>query len=112
MNTTTKQAKDDPISNGYILVHNADRILREQIFTRRKALLDYGNDIAVAKSQGKSEGRIEGRNEGLIEGERIGLLKGALKNQKEMVEKMRKNGASEDLIHAVLGDDYENYALP
>ena len=66
-----------------ILELNGDAAVREQVFTRKKALLDYNNDIAVAKSQGKSEGRIERDN--------------------EIFENMRRNGFTDDQIQLALG---------
>lgn len=39
---------------------NADTILREQIRQRDKAIRDYYNDMAIAKSEGRAEGKAEG----------------------------------------------------
>ena len=99
--TATKQAKDDPISDGYVLAHNADRILRELIFTRRKALLDYGNDIAVAEARGYEKGLLRGwihvRLEERLKGEPF---------ERRVAANMRKNGFTEEQIRSVLGEGY------
>lgn len=44
---------------------NADVALREQILARDKAVMDYENDMASARDEGKAEGRAEDRLEGL-----------------------------------------------
>lgn len=67
---------------------NADTILREQIRQRDKAIRDYENDMAIAKSEGKAEGRKEERN--------------------MIVETMRKNGFTEEQIKLALGNNYSN----
>lgn len=67
---------------------NADTILREQIRQRDKAIRDYENDMAIAKSEGKKEGRKEERN--------------------MIAETMRKNGFTEEQIKLALGNNYSN----
>lgn len=59
---------------------NADTILREQIRQRDKAIRDYENDMAVARSEGREEERST------------------------IAERMRKNSFSEEQIKLVLGD--------
>lgn len=63
---------------------NANTILREQIRQRDKAVRDYENDMAIAKS----EGRKEERN--------------------MIAETMRKNGFTEEQIKLALGNNYSN----
>ena len=46
---------------------NADEKLREQIRVQQKAEYDYGNDMAVARDEGRAEGLMEGRLETLKE---------------------------------------------
>ena len=50
---------------------NADIALRERIRARHKAVMDYGNDIATAKDEGREEGiqvgLQQGREEGILE---------------------------------------------
>ena len=58
--------------------------LKEQIRQRDKAIRDYENDMAIAKS----EGRKEERN--------------------MIVETMRKNGFTEEQIKLALGNNYSN----
>lgn len=67
---------------------NADTILREQIRQCDKAIRDYENDMAIAKSEGKAEGRKEERN--------------------MIAETMRKNGFTEEQIKLALGNNYSN----
>lgn len=71
---------------------NADTILREQIRQRDKAIRDYENDMAIAKSEGKAEGIMEGRKE----------------ERNMIVETMRKNGFTEEQIKLALGNNYSN----
>lgn len=58
--------------------------LKEQIRQRDKAIRDYENDMAIAKS----EGRKEERN--------------------MIAETMRKNGFTEEQIKLALGNNYSN----
>ena len=58
--------------------------LEEQIRQRDKAIRDYENDMAIAKS----EGRKEERN--------------------MIAETMRKNGFTEEQIKLALGNNYSN----
>ena len=46
---------------------NADEKLREQIRVQQKAEYDYGNDMTVARDEGRAEGLMEGRLETLKE---------------------------------------------
>ena len=62
--------------------------LEEQIRQRDKAIRDYENDMAIAKSEGKKEGRKEERN--------------------MIAETMRKNGFTEEQIKLALGNNYSN----
>ena len=62
--------------------------LKEQIRQRDKAIRDYENDMAIAKSEGKKEGRKEERN--------------------MIAETMRKNGFTEEQIKLALGNNYSN----
>lgn len=62
--------------------------LEEQIRQRDKAVRDYENDMAIAKSEGKKEGRKEERN--------------------MIAETMRKNGFTEEQIKLALGNNYSN----
>lgn len=38
---------------------NADTVLREQIRQRDKAIRDYNNDMAVARSEGEEKGMLD-----------------------------------------------------
>lgn len=62
--------------------------LKEQIRQRDKAVRDYENDMAIAKSEGKKEGIKEERN--------------------MIAETMRKNGFTEEQIKLALGNNYSN----
>ena len=64
-----------------ILDVNADIALREQIWARDKALYDYWNDINVARREGREE------------------------HIKELTERWRQQGKSEDEIAELLGKD-------
>jgi predicted transposase/invertase (TIGR01784 family) len=75
---------------------NADERLREQIRVQRKAELDYGNDMAVAKAKG-------------IEiGEARGIEIGEAKAYSDVVENMRRNGFSEEQIKLIVGAGYKD----
>lgn len=63
---------------------NADTVLREQIRQRDKAIRDYENDMAVARSEGRAEERST------------------------IIERMRKNGFTEEQIKLVLGENYNS----
>ena len=67
---------------------NADTVLREKIRQRDKAIRDYENEMAMAKSEGIAEGKIEERN--------------------IIAETMRKNGFTEEQIKLALGESYSN----
>ena len=69
-----------------ISVLDAYSIRRERIRTRLKAIRDYENDMAVAKSEGKAEAKAEVRC--------------------TIAENMRKNGFTEEQIKLALGDAY------
>ena len=79
--TTTQ---DPAIQKGIDAVYalNADTVLREKIRQRDKAIRDYENDMAVAKSEGMAEER------------------------NSIAENMRKNGFTEEQIKLALGDAY------
>ncbi|MCR5109294.1 MAG: hypothetical protein K6B38_00045 [Ruminococcus sp.] len=66
----------------------ADTVLREKIRQRDKAIRDYENEMAMAKSEGIAEGKIEERN--------------------IIAETMRKNGFTEEQIKLALGESYSN----
>lgn len=76
--TTENPAIQKGIEAVYAL--NADTVLREQIRQREKAVRDYENDMATARS----EGRTEERN--------------------ALIEKMRKRGMSEEEIKEFFAD--------
>ena len=67
---------------------NADERLREQIRVQRKAELDYGNDMAVAKAKG--------------------IEIGEAKAYSDVVENMRRNGFSEEQIKLIVGAGYKD----
>ena len=92
-----KTTKNPMIQKGVeaVLKLNADPDLREQIRLREDALRDYNSSMSAVGARERAQGRKEGR----------------LAERKEMVEQMRKNGASEDFIRAVLGDNYKKYAV-
>ena len=70
--------------------------LEEQIRQRDKAVRDYENDMAIAKSEGK----VEEKKEGIMEGR---------KEERNMIaETMRKNGFTEEQIKLALGNNYSN----
>ena len=87
---TTKNAKAQKDLEPFLTV-NADCSLRNQIRLREDALRDYNSSMSSERARGRKEGRLAER--------------------KEMVEQMRKNGVTEDVIRAVLGDDYKKYAV-
>ena len=64
--TTQNPAIQKGIDAVYAL--NADTVLREQIRQRDKAIRDYENEMAIARSEGRAEGIAEGRAEGRAEG--------------------------------------------
>ena len=74
-----------------VLELNADPDLREKIYQRDQALLDYGNDMSVARGEGFVKGRKKGRNEG------------KLARENEIVENMRKSGFTDEQIRLALG---------
>lgn len=94
--TTQNPAIQKGIDAVYAL--NADTALREKIRQRDKAIKDYENDMAVARSEGKAEGKVEGRAEGKAEGK--------IEAQNDIAENMRKNGFTEEQIKLALGDAY------
>ena len=65
-----RTATQDPsIRKGIDAVYelNADTVLREQIRMRDKAIRDYENEMAIARSEGKAEGIAEGKLDTLAE---------------------------------------------
>lgn len=65
---------------------NADEVLREQIRQRDKALRDYENEMAIARSEGRALGIEEGRAEGRTEGEAIGEARGMISTLATLVK--------------------------
>ena len=86
---------------------NADCSLRNQIRSREDALRDYNSSMSAARAKARKKGFKEGFKEGFEKAQK----EGRLAKQKEFVDKMRKVGLSEDVIRAVLGDDYKRYAV-
>ena len=70
--------------------------LKEQIRQRDKAIRDYENDMAIAKSEGKAEGKKEG------------IMEGRKEERNMIAETMRKNGFTEEQIKLALGNNYSN----
>ncbi len=70
--TTQNPAIQKGIDAVYAL--NADTVLREQIRQRDKAIRDYENEMAIARPEGKEEGRVEGKLDTLVELVKKGLL--------------------------------------
>ncbi len=91
--TTENPAIQKGIEAVYAL--NADTILREQIRQRDKAIRDYENDMAVARTEGRAEGEAIGEERGRTEGRADAL--------KEALESMIKNGISEEQAKKILG---------
>ena len=99
---TTKNAKVQKDVEPFLTV-NADCSLRNQIRLREDALRDYNSSMSAVGARERARGHKEGRKEG--------IKKGSTAKEKEMVEQMRKNGASEDFIRAVVGDNYKKYVV-
>ncbi len=70
--TTQNPAIQKGIDAVYAL--NADTVLREQIRQRDKAIRDYENEMAIARSEGKAEGKVEGKLNILAELVNEGIL--------------------------------------
>lgn len=92
--TTENPAIQKGIDAVYAL--NADTVLREQIRQREKAIRDYENDMATARSEGISIGEAKGRAEG--------EAKGRTEERNALIKKMRKRGMSEDEIKEFFAD--------
>lgn len=60
---------------------NADTVLREQIRQRDKAIRDYENDMAVARSEGEAKGRAEGITEGLMKALEVLVKRGLTEDE-------------------------------
>lgn len=86
--TTENPAIQKGIDAVYAL--NADTVLREQIRQREKAIRDYENDMATARSEGISIGEAKGRAEGKAEAEA------------DIIKKMKSYGMTEEQIKAIL----------
>ena len=96
-----KTTKNPMIQKGVeaVLKLNADPDLREQIRLREDALRDYNSSMSSERARGLKEGLQKG------------IKKGSTAKEKEMVDKLRKSGVSEDVLRSVLGDDYKKYAV-
>ncbi len=90
--TTENPAIQKGIEAVYAL--NADTVLREQIRQREKAVRDYENDMATARSEGKAEG--------ISIGEAKGRAEGKAEAETEIINKMKAYGMTEEQIKAVL----------
>lgn len=86
--TTENPAIQKGIDAVYAL--NADTVLREQIRQREKAIRDYENDMAAARSEGEAKGRAEG----ISIGEENAVNK--------MIAAMKATGFSEEQIQAMI----------
>ena len=91
---------------------NSDERLREQNRVQRKAELDYGNDMAVAKAKGIEIGEARGEARGIEIGEargiEIGEARGEARAYSDVVENMRRNGFSEEQIKLIVGSGYKD----
>jgi predicted transposase/invertase (TIGR01784 family) len=68
---------------------------QETMRVYEKAAYDYGNDVSVAKREGRAEGLVEGEAIGLEKGEAIGLDKGRVEGLEEgKHEKARETAAN------------------
>ncbi|MBR6898040.1 MAG: hypothetical protein IKN24_07695 [Lachnospiraceae bacterium] len=78
----------------------SDKIaLWEQEWIREKALLDYRNDMNVARREGFEQGFKQGIEQGLQQW----INQGRESLDRELTEKWRKQGKSEEEIAQLLG---------
>ena len=82
---------------------SADEKLRREAFYREKRLHDEANAINGSRREGIKIGRAEGEKIGRAEGEKIGRAEGRAEGYKEIREKMRQKGYSEEQINDLLG---------
>lgn len=98
--TTENPAIQKGIEAVYAL--NADTVLREQIRQREKAVRDYENDMATARSEGESKGRAEGISIGEAKGRAEGISIGEENAINKMLTAMKETGFSEEQIQEML----------
>ena len=81
---------------------NADEKMRYFADMREKALHDEATALQDAREEGVMQGREEGIEEGRMQGREEGRMQGREEGTRQIVEKMRKSGMTEEQIQAIL----------
>jgi predicted transposase/invertase (TIGR01784 family) len=92
-----QQTNVPAIQKGVLIIRamSDDERTREMARRREIALLEERSALGNARRSGYAEGRAEGITEG--------MAKGRIERDKEIEEKLRKNGMTEEQIRAILG---------
>ena len=79
---------------------SGDEKIRQEAYYREKRL----HDEATALGHARREGIAQGRAEGLTQGRAEGLTQGRAETIREMTQRMRDRGMTDDEIKAILGE--------
>ena len=95
---------------------SGDEKIRQEAYYREKRLHDEATALGHARregiaqgraeglTQGRAEGLTQGRAEGLTQGRAEGLTQGRAETIREMTQRMRDRGMTDDEIKAILGE--------
>ena len=89
-----QQTEVQPIQKAVMIIHQMsdDEKIQELARIREKALHDEASALSTARREGREEG------------EAIGVAKGRAEEREEMIEKMRKNGMTDEQIDKILSE--------
>ena len=94
------------VNKTILIIRNlsGDEKIRQEAYYREKRLHDEATALGHARREGIAQGRAEGRAEGLTQGRAEGLTQGRAETIREMTQRMRDRGMTDDEIRAILGE--------
>ena len=94
------------VNKTILIIRNlsGDEKIRQEAYYREKRLHDEATALGHARREGIAQGRAEGRAEGLTQGRAEGLTQGRAETIREMTQRMRDRGMTDDEIKAILGE--------
>ena len=94
------------VNKTILIIRNlsGDEKIRQEAYYREKRLHDEATALGRARREGIAQGRAEGRAEGLTQGRAEGLTQGRAETIREMTQRMRDRGMTDDEIRAILGE--------
>ena len=83
---------------------SGDEKIRQEAYYREKRLHDEATALGHARREGIAQGRAEGLTQGRAEGLTQGRAEGRAETIREMTQRMRDRGMTDDEIKAILGE--------